>query len=48
MNLWLNFWTLMLVVAGFSFAAITVIVAVKGFGDLRLWFASLRRQNEDR
>jgi hypothetical protein len=47
-NIWLYFWTLMLVVAGISFAAITVIVAVKGFRDLRLWFASLRRQNADR
>ena len=48
MNYWLTFWTLMLVVAGFSFAAITVVVAVRGFRDLRVWFASLRRQNADR
>jgi hypothetical protein len=48
MNLWLLFWIVMLVVAGGSFAAITIIVAVKGFRDLRQWFASLNRQNADR
>lgn len=48
MNLWLYFWTVMLVVAGASFAVITVIVAVKGFRDLRQWFAGLIRQNADR
>jgi hypothetical protein len=48
MNLWLYFWTFMLVVAGTSFAGITVVVAAKGFRDLRQWFASLRRQNAER
>ena len=47
MNLWLIFWTLMLVVAGGSFAAITLVVTVRGVRDLRQWFASLSRQNED-
>ena len=47
MNLWLIFWTLMLVVAGGSFAVITVIVSVRGVRDLRQWFASLSRQNAD-
>jgi hypothetical protein len=37
----------MLVVAGGSFAAITLIVTVRGSRDLRQWFASLRRQNAD-
>ena len=45
MNLWLVFWTVMLVVAGGSFAAITVIVTVRGVRDLRQWFTSLNRQN---
>ena len=48
MNLWLLFWTVMLVVAGGSFAVITIVVSVKGFRDLRQWFASLSRQNADR
>jgi hypothetical protein len=47
MNLWLVFWTLMLVVAGGSFAAITLVVTVRGVRDLRQWFASLSRQNSD-
>lgn len=47
MNLWLIFWTLMLVVAGGSFAAITVVVSVRGLRDLRQWFASLSRQDPD-
>ena len=47
MNFWLAFWTLMLVVAGGSFAAITIIVTVRGVRDLRQWFTSLSRQNAD-
>jgi len=47
MNLWLIFWTLMLVVAGGSFAAITVVVTMRGSRDLRQWFATLSRQNAD-
>ena len=47
MNLWLVFWTLMLVVAGGSFAVITLIVSVRGVRDLRQWFASLNEQNAD-
>jgi hypothetical protein len=47
MNLWLAFWTLMLVVAGGSFVVITVVVSVRGVRDLRQWFASLSRQNAD-
>jgi hypothetical protein len=47
MNLWLMFWTMMLVVAGGSFAAITVVVSVRGVRDLRQWFTSLSRQETD-
>jgi hypothetical protein len=47
MNLWLIFWTLMLVVAGGSFAAITLVVTVRGVRDLRQWFTSLSRQDTD-
>jgi len=47
MNLWLIFWTLMLVVAGGSFAAITLVVSVRGVRDVRQWFASLSRQDPD-
>jgi hypothetical protein len=47
MNLWLIFWTLMLVIAGGSFAAITLVVTVRGVRDLRQWFTNLSRQNTD-
>ena len=47
MNPWLIFWTLMLVIAGASFAAITLVVTVRGSRDLRQWFAILSRQNVD-
>jgi hypothetical protein len=46
-NLWLIFWALMLVVAGGSFAAITLVVTLRGSRDLRQWFARLTRQNAD-
>ena len=47
MKYWQIFWTLNLVVAGTAFAFITVVVTVKGVGDLRQWFGKLRRQNQD-
>ena len=46
MRLWQLFWTVALLVAGASFALITVVVTFKGFHDLREWFASLTQQNE--
>lgn len=47
MNLWLLFWEVSLVVAGTSFAFITVVVTIKGARDLRNWFTSLQRQNKE-
>jgi hypothetical protein len=47
MNLWLYFWTISLIVAGASFAFITLVVTVKGAQDLRQWFSSLQRQNKE-
>jgi hypothetical protein len=44
MNAWKIFWEICLIVAGAMFAGITVIVAVRGFADLRAMFASLSRQ----
>jgi hypothetical protein len=48
MNYWEIFWTLCLVVAGSAFAAITLIVIVKGGPDLREMLRQLRRQNSQR
>ncbi len=45
MNFWLWFWTLNLLIAGATFAFITVVVTIKGIKDLREWFGNLRRQN---
>jgi hypothetical protein len=47
MNPWLWFWTLSLLVAGSSFAFITVIVTIKGASDLKKWFSSLQQQNRE-
>lgn len=47
MNLWLMFWTFSLIVAGASFALITIIVSIKGVKDLREWFRSLNQQNRE-
>ena len=41
MNAWLDFWVIWLVIAGAAFAGITLIVAVKGFHDLRAMFTGL-------
>jgi hypothetical protein len=47
MHIWQLFWALALIVAGVSFAFITVIVTIKGFQDLRVWFRSLNQQNRE-
>ena len=48
MNLtgWALFWTIWLVIAGASFACITVIVTVLGLRDLKNLFRLLREQHE--
>lgn len=47
MRAWELFWTASLVVSGIAFAAITAIVSVRGFGDLREMFRNLRQQAQD-
>jgi hypothetical protein len=46
MTYWQWFWTISLVVAGASFAAITVVVTVCGIADLREMFAHLLQQKD--
>jgi hypothetical protein len=41
MNAWLDFWAVWLVISGAAFAGITLVVAVKGFRDLRAMFVGL-------
>ena len=39
---WQIFWTLWLLFAGASFAIITVVVAIKGVGDVRRMLAGIK------
>jgi len=47
LNVWLLVWTISLVVAGISFAFITVVVTIKGAHDLQEWFSRLSRQKKE-
>jgi hypothetical protein len=47
MRAWQTFWSVSLLVAGGSFTLITVVVAIKGFQDLRDLFCRLRHQEDD-
>jgi UPF0716 family protein affecting phage T7 exclusion len=44
MNIWIGFWTVWLLLAGLAFAGITLIVAAKGFRDLRTMFTDLSKR----
>lgn len=46
MHGWQLFWTMWLLVAGVAFAVITVVVTIKGFGDVRRMLHGLK-QHED-
>lgn len=48
MKYWEFFWTLCLMVAGATFAAITLVVIIRGVPDLREMLRQLRRQNLQR
>ena len=47
MYFWQLFWTISLVVAGSSFAFITLVVTFKGVKDLREMFKQLGKQQEN-
>lgn len=47
MKYWQIFWAVSLVVAGVSFAFITLVVSVRGYKDLREMFARLSRRSDD-
>jgi hypothetical protein len=44
---WIHFWAIWLIVSGATFACITIIVAWKGVGDLRMMFRDLTREKGD-
>ena len=43
---WQFFWTASLIISGIAFAAITMVVTIRGFGDLREMFRRLREQRD--
>lgn len=47
MRAWQYFWAASLLIAGLSFAGITVVVAVRGFHDLRVLFRHLRQRKDE-
>ena len=47
MRFWQLFWTIWLVVAGSSFAFITLMVMLKGGKDLRVMFRDLSKQQKE-
>ena len=48
MQAWLTFWTIWLVFSGLAFAAITVVVSVKGLGDVRRMLRGLKSHDADK
>jgi hypothetical protein len=47
MNAWICFWAVWLVISGAAFAIITLIVAIKGFEDLRSMFVGLSNKERE-
>jgi hypothetical protein len=48
MSLWLYFWVANLILAGLTFVLITVVVVVRGVGDLKEMFRRLTKGESDR
>jgi len=46
MHGWQIFWTIWLIVAGAAFAGITVVVTLKGFGDVRRMLSGIKSRDE--
>jgi len=48
MSRWLYFWVANLILAGLTFALITVVVIVRGIGDLKEMFRRLTKGDSER
>jgi hypothetical protein len=48
MKVWAYFWLICLLVAGGAFALITLVVSIKGVGDLRDFLSSLARKQPEK
>lgn len=46
MEPWKTLWTTWLLFAGFAFAAITVVVTIKGFGDVRRMLRGIKSHGD--
>ena len=46
-SVWKGFWTVALLVAGSGFAVVTLVVILKGGGDLRAMLRGLKRHRDD-
>lgn len=46
MHAWQMFWTGWLLISGAAFAAITVVVTLKGFGDVKRMLSGLKDTND--
>jgi hypothetical protein len=46
MHYWILFWTVAVLVAGLSFAFVTVVVTIRGGRDLRDMFTRLKDQKD--
>ena len=47
MHGWQIFWTIWLLVAGVAFALITVVVTLKGFGDVRRMLSGIKSRGDE-
>lgn len=46
MQAWQTFWMIWLLFAGVAFAAITVVVTIKGFGDVRRMLRGIKSHDD--
>ena len=46
MQAWQTFWTIWLLFSGAAFALITVVVAIKGFGDVKRMLSGIKGRKD--
>ena len=46
MQAWQMFWTVWLLLSGVAFALITVVVTLKGFGDVRRMLSGIKQHDK--
>lgn len=46
MQAWQTFWMIWLLFSGVAFAAITVVVTIKGFGDVRRMLRGIKSRDD--